>query len=154
VLGCRTILLRGRWCDIFLHVHAPIDDKIDGVKDRFYKELERVFDKFPKYHMKILSRGFNEKGSKEYTFKPTTGNESLHKIANDNGVRVANFATSKNLILKSKMFPLHNSHTRTFTWASPDEKTHNQIDHVLIERRRHSSILMFEHSRQHIVILS
>jgi hypothetical protein len=33
---------------------------------------------------------------REDIFKPTVGNESLHKISNDNGVRVVNFATSKN----------------------------------------------------------
>jgi endonuclease/exonuclease/phosphatase family metal-dependent hydrolase len=27
-----------------------------------------------------------------------------------------------------------------FTWATPDEKTHNQIDHILKDRRWHSSI--------------
>jgi hypothetical protein len=30
------------------------EDKIEVVKDRFYEELEQVFDKFPKDHMKIL----------------------------------------------------------------------------------------------------
>jgi hypothetical protein len=42
------IILRGRWCDIVvLSVHAPTEDKIDDMKDRFYEELERIFDKFP-----------------------------------------------------------------------------------------------------------
>ena len=27
------------------------------------------------------------------------------------------------------------------TWTSPDGKTHNQIDHILIDRRRNSSVL-------------
>ena len=27
------------------------------------------------------------------------------------------------------------------TWTSPDEKTHNQIDHILTDRSRQSSIL-------------
>jgi hypothetical protein len=48
------IRLRGRWCNIIvLNIHAPAEDKIDDVKDRFYEELEQVFDKFPKYRMKM-----------------------------------------------------------------------------------------------------
>jgi hypothetical protein len=60
------------------------------VKDSFYEELERVFDKFPKYHMKILLEDFNAKVGREDIFKPTIGNESLHEISNDNGVRLVN----------------------------------------------------------------
>jgi hypothetical protein len=38
------IILRGRWCNIIvLNVHAPTEDKIDDIRDRFYKELEQVF---------------------------------------------------------------------------------------------------------------
>jgi hypothetical protein len=69
----------------------------------------------------------------ENIFKPTTGDESLHQDNNDNGVRVVNFATSNNLVLMSKMFPHLNIHK--YTWTSPDGKTHNQTDHVLIDRR-------------------
>jgi hypothetical protein len=36
----------------------------------------------------------------EDIFKPTIGNESLHEISNDNGVRLVNSATSKNLSQK------------------------------------------------------
>jgi hypothetical protein len=71
--------------------------------------------------------------------KPIIGNESLHEISNDNGVRVVNFASSKNLIFKCMMFPHCSIHK--FTWTSPDGKTHNQIDHSFVDRRRHSSIL-------------
>jgi hypothetical protein len=49
------IILRGHWCNIIvLNVHAPTEDKIVDIKDRFYEELEHVFDKFPKYQMTIL----------------------------------------------------------------------------------------------------
>jgi hypothetical protein len=76
-----------------LNVHAPTEDKIDDIKDRFYEELKRLFDKFLRYHVKMLLGDFNAKVGREDIFKPTIGNESLHEISNDNGVRVVNFAT-------------------------------------------------------------
>jgi exonuclease III len=110
------------------------------VKDSFYEELERVFDdKFSKYHMKILLGDFNAKVGKEDIFKPTIENEGLREISNDNGVRLVKFSTSKNLVVKSTMFPHHNIYK--YTWTSPDGKTHNQIDHILVDRRRHSNVL-------------
>jgi hypothetical protein len=54
--------------------------------------------------MRILLGGFNAKVGRENIFRPTTGNESLHQDSNDNGVRVINFATSKNLVVNSTMF--------------------------------------------------
>jgi endonuclease/exonuclease/phosphatase family metal-dependent hydrolase len=89
--------------------------------------------------MKILLGDFNAKVGRENIFKPTNGNESLHKNSNDNGVRIVNFATSKNLVIKSTMFQHRDIHK--YTWTSPDEQIHNQIDHILIDRRWHSSIL-------------
>jgi hypothetical protein len=86
--------------------------------------------------MKMLL-DFNAKVVREVFFKPTIGNEILHKISNDNGVRVVNFATSKNLV-KSTMFRHRNIHKHT--WTSPDGETHNEIDHILIDRQRHSSV--------------
>jgi hypothetical protein len=43
----------------------PKEDKMDYVKDRFYEELEQVFDKFPKYPMKILIGDFCAKVGRE-----------------------------------------------------------------------------------------
>jgi hypothetical protein len=55
---------------------------------RFYEELERVFNKFPIHHTKILLGDFCAKVGREDIFKPTIGNKSLHEISNNNGVRV------------------------------------------------------------------
>jgi hypothetical protein len=54
------------------------------VKDSFYEEFERIFDKFPKYHMKILLGNLNDKVGREDILKLTVGNESLHEISNEN----------------------------------------------------------------------
>jgi hypothetical protein len=83
------------WCLIIvLNVHAPTEDENDDVKDGFYDELECVFDKFSKYHVKILLGDFKAK-------------VGIHK----------------------------------YPWTSPARKIHNQIDHFLVDRRRHSSVL-------------
>jgi len=37
------------------------------------------------------------------------------------------------------MYPHRNF--RKYDWTSPDGKTHSQIDHILIDRRWHSSVL-------------
>jgi hypothetical protein len=56
------IVLRGHWCDtIILNVHVPTEDKIEDMKDRFYEELDHVFDKFHKYRMKVLLGDFSAK---------------------------------------------------------------------------------------------
>jgi exonuclease III len=105
------IILRGRWCHItVLNVHVPTEDKTNDVKDSFCEELEHVFEQFPKCHMKILLGDFNAKVGREDIFKPTIRNESLHEISNDNGVRLMNFDSFKNLTVKSTMFPHRNIH--------------------------------------------
>jgi exonuclease III len=107
-------ILRGRWCHIIvLNVHAPTEDITDDVKDSFYKELERVFNKFLKQHMTILLGYFNTKVDREDFSKPTIGNESIDNITHDNGVRLINRVTSKNLRIKSTM--LSHSKIRKYT---------------------------------------
>jgi hypothetical protein len=66
------------------------------------------------------------------------GNESSHKISNGYGVRVLNFAKHERFV-RSTMFPHYN--IQTSAWISPDSVTHNQIDHMLVDRSRHSNIV-------------
>jgi hypothetical protein len=62
-------------------------------KGSSYKELERALDELPKYNLNILLGDSNANVGTENIFKLTIGNESLHKINNDNGVKVVIFAT-------------------------------------------------------------
>jgi hypothetical protein len=124
---------------VVLNVHAPREVKSDGIKDSFYEEIGCVSDQFSRYDMDILFGDFNAKVGREDIFKSTIGNESTHEISNENGVRVVNFAAFKNLVVRSTMFPHCYSHK--YNWTSPEGKTQNQIDHVLIDKRRHSRTL-------------
>jgi hypothetical protein len=69
---------------------------------------------------------FNAKVDKDDIFKPKIGNWNLHEISDNNGIRVVNFATSKNLTVESIIFPYRNIHK--FTWKFPGGKTHNHFD--------------------------
>jgi hypothetical protein len=77
-----VIILRCRWCDIFvLYIHAPIEDKIDDVKDGFYEELELVFVKFRKYYMYTANFGTEMCRSKQRRhFRPTIGMKVYAKL--------------------------------------------------------------------------
>ena len=104
-------------------MRAPSEKKSDDSKDSFCEELEQIFYYFPEYRVKIVLGDFKAKVGRENIFKPTIENESLHQDNNNNGVRIVNIATSKNLVIKSMIFLHRNIHKCTCT--SPDEKTHN-----------------------------
>jgi len=102
-------------------------------KTVFMRNWSRFLYHFSKYRTKIPLGDFNTEVETENIFKLTIGYESLHYESNDNGVRIINFATSKNLVVKSNMFPHPNLHK--YNWTYSDGKTHIQIDHILIDRR-------------------
>jgi exonuclease III len=56
-------------------VHAPTEDE-DDMKDRFYEELEQVFEQLRRCHMKMLLGDFNPNIGKEDIFKQIIRNES------------------------------------------------------------------------------
>jgi len=106
-------------------VHAPSEEKSSVPNDSFYEELEQCFNHFAKYHLIIMLGDFNAKVRRENIFKPTIGNESLHQGSKDDGFSTVNFATSRNLVFKSTMFPHRNIHK--YTRTSPNGKSHNQV---------------------------
>jgi hypothetical protein len=77
------IVLRGCWCDTILNAHTSTEGKSDDAKDKFYKELEQLFDQFPMSHMNSVRR-FHCKIGESRFFKLTIGNKSLHENTNDN----------------------------------------------------------------------
>jgi hypothetical protein len=96
---------------------ASTEDNIDDVRAASTRNWN-VFIKVPKCRMKILLGTFNAKVGKEDT-QWTIGNESLYVISNDNGVTAVNSATSKDVTVKSMMFPHCKIHK--YTWTSSDE---------------------------------
>jgi hypothetical protein len=60
---------------IVFNAHVPTEDESDYTEYGFYGELERVFDKFPKYRMKILLADLNANVGKDDRFTLTILND-------------------------------------------------------------------------------
>jgi hypothetical protein len=101
-----------------------MEEKEKLVKDSFYVKLNQIYEIIPAYNTNITQGNFNTKTGREEILKPVIGNWSLHETSNDNGIRATDFATNNTMIIKN---------IQKETCKSPDRKTNNQIDHVLVD---------------------
>lgn len=135
-----TLRIRGKFFNISLiNAHAPTEEKDDEVKELFYERLQLAYNNAPPRDIKIILGDFNAKVGQEETYRPAIGLHSLHELSNDNGVRLIDFAILNNLVVTSTYFPHKSIHK--VTWRSPDGRTANQIDHVMIDGRHRWNIL-------------
>jgi hypothetical protein len=133
-----TLRIRAHFFDItFICVHAPTEEADDEDKS-FYEKLEATYDWVLGHDVKIVLGDTNAKIGKEAVYRPTIGRYSVHNECNNNGTTLVDFATSKNMVIRSTCFPHKQLHLAT--WCSPDGVMANQIDHVLIEWRHSSDI--------------
>lgn len=132
--------IRGKFFNTTLIcVHAPTEESEEEVKDQFYEKLEEVFDRQPRHDIKMIVGDMNAKVGREEIYRPTIGQHSIHETSNNNGVRLVDYAVSRNMTVSSTFFPHKRVHLET--WMSPDGNTLNQIDHVLVERRYGSGVM-------------
>ena len=89
--------------------------------------------------MKLLIGDFNSKIGKDYVIKPNIGEQGLHEITSENGEFLTNFAVTNELLISGTFFQHENIHKAT--WRSPDGKTCNLIDYILIDLRHRSNLL-------------
>ncbi|PNF35640.1 hypothetical protein B7P43_G18287 [Cryptotermes secundus] len=130
--ACATLRLLGSVT--LMNMHASTEEKEEEVKDYFSQQMEDTYDSIPSNDIKVILGDLNAKigKEKEFFFLGVIETESLHDTTNHNGIKLIDFAESKNLIISSTYFPHKNIHKRT--WAALDGVTLNQIDHVLIEK--------------------
>lgn len=88
--------------------------------------------------MLIVTGDMNAKmGDENEGYKRVMGRHGLGK-GNDNGERLCEMSDMNELVITGTLFPHKNIHKAT--WVSPDGKTRNQIDHVLINKRFRNSV--------------
>ena len=135
--------VRSAWLKIsMVVVHAPIEDSTADVQDAWYDELNEVMAKIPRHDLLLVLGDWNAKigkGNDVAAFRDSAGNHSLHDTCSDNGLRLLSWATQHGLVVGGTIFPHREIHKGT--WLSPDTRTVNQIDHILIRRRFRTSLL-------------
>lgn len=123
--------IKGKYNNItIINVHAPTNEQEDEEKEQFYESLQRTVDQTPKSDIVVILGDFNAKLGKEELYKKVTGNFTLHDQTNENGEILCNFAAYNDFKIVSTQFQHKAIHKGT--WISPDQRTINQIDHVLI----------------------
>ena len=122
-----------------IHVYAPTNDTDEEVKDHFYEKLQAVVEKTPKHDLLVITGDLNAKvGSDAEGYERVMGKHGVG-TRNDNGEKLCDFCGMNDLVITGTIFPHKGIHKQT--WISPDRRTCNQIDHVLINRKFRTSVL-------------
>ena len=123
-----------KYCKLtFIQVYAPTNEKEDEVKDDFYNLLNREIQKTPKHDMLMVNGDFNAKvGHDRHGYEDALGHEGIGD-RNDNGNILLECCINNELVVTTTLFQHKDIHKHT--WNSPDGRTKNMIDHILVNRK-------------------
>ena len=116
----------------FLQATSDYDD---NEIEEFHDQLQNVIDQTPKKDILVVQRDWNAKVDKD-----TCGNWQCvcgpfcSDDTNERGLRLLEFATFNDLVL-ANIFGHHKASIRRWTWHSPNEQHHSQIDYILVRKR-------------------
>lgn len=131
--------IQGKYRKITIcNIHAPTEDKDVREKNEFYEEIGGIWERIPNYDLKILIGDMNAKIGREEEYKNVTGGKSKHLVSNENGKILIQFAEENNLKIRSTAYDHKDIYKET--WISPDGRTKNQIDHIIVENKDHRDI--------------
>ena len=118
--------------------YAPINDADEEDKDQFYSALQAVLDDIPRHDVMLLMGDFNAKvGSNNMNRERVMGRHGLGDLT-DNGERLVGLCEENDLVVGGTLFAHKNIHK--LTWTSPDGRTQNQIDHIIINGKWRRSL--------------
>jgi len=120
-------------------VYAPTADADDNTIDAFYNDLQEEINKIPKRDALILMGDFNAKvGAGDENTRAVIGRYGIGQ-RNERGDRLLDFCYVNNLCITNTRFKQAKI-SRCWTWESPDRRTHNQIDYIIVSQKLIGSI--------------
>ena len=121
-----------------IQVYGPTNVADEETKDEFYETLQAKINAVPKHDILLVTGDFNA-----VVGQTNAGHESIMGkhgcgIRSDNGQRLVDLCQENDLVIGGTLFPHKNIHKNT--WISPDGRTKNQIDHILINKKWRGSL--------------
>ncbi|ESO00241.1 hypothetical protein HELRODRAFT_123324, partial [Helobdella robusta] len=112
-------------------VYAPTMDHSDAEIEAFYDQLEQTLNVLPKKDVKIITGDWNAKiGRDNIGFEEVMGKYGIGN-RNNRGERLLEFAKDQKMYITNTK----TQNTKKWTRESPDGKTTNMIDLILIEQK-------------------
>ena len=117
-----------------IQCYAPTEDADETTKDEFYEQLQATLASTHRNDVKIIQGDLNAKiGTDNTDLTTVMGKNALDSVRNNNGERLVDFCITNQLFIGGSRFPHKNIHK--YTWTSPDGRTKNQIDHVMVNKK-------------------
>ncbi|XP_071153731.1 craniofacial development protein 2-like [Mytilus edulis] len=122
-----------------IQAYAPTNDAKEEEKEEFYQQLQDNGLSCNKNDMLIVMGDLNLKVGKDNSHMQEVLGKHGYGTINENGELLCNFCQINGLIITGSIFPHKEIHK--VTWKSPDGKTTNQIDQIMIRGDMRTSIL-------------
>ena len=129
--------LKGRQNNLTLiQCYPPTNDSEDHLKDNFYLRLQAEIEKAPMQDLIIFMGDLNAKVGDDISGSDRVMGRHRSVVIIENGERLVEFCTANNLVIGGT--PHQEIHK--ITWCSPNGRDRNQIDHLMINGKRRSSL--------------
>lgn len=123
-----------------LQVYAPASTLAEEELDQFYEMLQEEIKNTARHDLLIVMGDFNAKVGKTWA----KWNGAIGKFGygeeNERGQRLLNFCLNYDLVISNTIFYARKDKHK-YTWESPDGRTKNMIDYIIVNKKWKSSIL-------------
>ena len=127
-----TIRIKARPANMsIIQIYAPTLDKDDDVHDEFYEQLQATMESIKRSDYLIVLGDVNAILGNEKV--PCVTGSHGTGIRNNSGQRLLEFCSANDLFVTNTGFRHHLR--RKTIWISPDGRTKNDIDYILIRSR-------------------
>ncbi|XP_072037122.1 craniofacial development protein 2-like [Amphiura filiformis] len=117
-----------------LQVYAPNTADCEEMVDEFYDLLQTTVNKTPKSDVLIIMGDLNAKvGTNWQQWENILGKHGYGEV-NQRGEKLLNFCAVNDLCISNTIFK-QKKDSRQWTWESPDQRTHNKIDYIMISNK-------------------